>query len=91
MFDCESIDEMLTWLTTITIRFVSLGKPISNNQKVRKILGALSKYWEVKTTTLKELNDKEKIDFTAFVRNLRIHEMKMMARKDCEPHKKIGV
>jgi len=41
MFDCESIDEMLTWFITIINGLVSLGKAISNDQKVRKIIRAL--------------------------------------------------
>ena len=91
MLDGKSIDQMLTWFTTITNRRVSLGKPILNDQKVRKILRALLKSRKVKTTTLKELNDKEKMNFTAFVANLKTHEMTMKERKDCEPHKKIEV
>ena len=47
-------------ITAITNGLVSLGKLISNDQKVGKILRAFPKSWEVKITTLKELNDKEK-------------------------------
>jgi len=43
MLDCESIDEMLTWFTAITNELVSLGKPVSNNQKMQKILRVLLK------------------------------------------------
>jgi len=43
---------------------------------------------EVKATTLKELNDNKKIDFTAFMENLNTHEMELKAREDCEPQKK---
>ena len=34
MIDCESIDEILIWFTAITNGIVSLGKLISNDQKV---------------------------------------------------------
>ena len=81
---------MLARFTTITNRLFSLGKLISNDQKVRKIIRAFLKSWEVKATVLKELNDNEEIDFTAFVGNLKTHEMKMKVRKNCEPQK-IGI
>jgi len=91
MLECESIDEMLTRFITITNGPVSLGKPISNDQKVWKILKTLFISWEVKTITLRELNGKENIDFIAFVGNLKTHKMEMKAREHREPYKKIGV
>ena len=55
------------------------------------MLKALPKSWDVKTTILKEFNDKEEMDFIAFMGNLKTHEMEMNAREEREPHKKIGV
>ena len=89
--DDESIDDMLTHFTIITNALISLGKPIDNDQKVRKIIRALPQAWEVKATSSKELNDKKEMDFTAFMRNLKTHEIEMKARKDCEPQKENGV
>ena len=43
MFDEEFIDDMLTRLTIITNTLIFLDKPINNNQKVHKIIKALSK------------------------------------------------
>jgi len=91
MFDDEFINDMLTCFTTITNALISLGKPIDNDQKVRKIIRVLSQAWEVKSTTLKELNDKEKIDFTAFMGNSKTYKMEMKARKDRESQKDNGV
>ena len=91
MLNGESIDDMLTWFTNITNGLISESKPNINDQKVRKIIRALPKTWEVRATTLKELNDKEEIDFTDFVRNLKTHEMEMKAREDREPQKKVSV
>ena len=45
----------------------------------------------VKTIILKELKDKEEMDFTALIGNLKTYEMKMKTRKDHDPYKKIGV
>ena len=59
MNDNETIVDMITRLTKITNSLLSLGDSIDNDQKVRKVIRALLQSWEVKFTTLKELNDKE--------------------------------
>ena len=46
--DNESIGEMLFRFTKITNGLSSLGDEIDNDQKVRKVIRALSKAWEVK-------------------------------------------
>ena len=43
---------------------------------------------EVKATTLKELNDREEMNFSNFLENLKIHEMNMKVREDREILKK---
>ena len=73
MFDNESIDDMLTRLNKITNALIFLSRPIDIDQKVRKIIRALSQAWKVKTTTLKEHCYKEEMDFTAFMGNLKTH------------------
>ena len=78
---------MFTRFTAITNVLVSLGKPISNDQMVRKIIRVLLKSWEIKATTLKELNDKKEMNFTAFMGNLKTHEMEMKVREEREPKK----
>jgi len=40
---------------------------------------------------LKKLNDKEEMDFTAFMVNLKTHEMEMKVREEREPQKKRDV
>jgi len=42
-------------------------------------------------TTLKELNDREEMDFSRFIENLKTHEIKMKVRKGREPNKKKSV
>jgi len=42
----------------------------------------------VKATTLKELNDREKMDFSRFIENLKTHEMEIKVREEREPPKK---
>ena len=88
MLENESIDEMLTRFTKITYTLSSLGDKIDNDRKIRKVIRALLKSWEVKVTTLKELNDRKEIDFSGFIENLKTHEMKMKAREEREAPKK---
>ena len=47
-----------------------------------KVIRALSPSWEVKATTLKELNDKEEMDLIGLIGNLKTHEMERKARKE---------
>ena len=68
---------MLTRFTNITNILSSLGESINNDQKIRKIIRALPKSWEVKATILKDLNDREEMKFSGFIGNLKTHEMKM--------------
>ena len=79
---------MLTWFTKITNALSSLGDNIDNDQKIRKVIRALPKSWEVKATTLKELNDKEEMDFSGFIGNLKTHKMEMKVREEREAPKK---
>ena len=79
---------MPTRFTKITNGLSSLGDKIDNDQKIRKVIRALPKSWEVKATTLKELNDREEMDFFGFISNLKTHEMKMKVREEREAPKK---
>jgi len=85
MLENESIDEMLTHFTNITNGLSSLGDFIDNGQKIRKVIRALPKAWKVKATMLKELNDREEMDFSGFIGNLKTHEMEVKVREKREP------
>ena len=88
MLDDESIDCMITRFTKITNALSSLGDDISNDQKVRKVIRALPTSWEIKATTLKELNDKDEMDLISLIGNLKTHEMEKKAREEAAPPKK---
>ena len=45
----------------------------------------------MKATALKELNDREEIDFFGFIRNLKTHEMEMKVREEKKPLKKKSI
>ena len=80
MNEDESIDDMITKFTKITDGLASLGDKIDNDQKVKKANHALPLSWEVKSITLKKLNDKDEMELIGFIGNLKIHEMKRKAR-----------
>ena len=70
--------------------FSSLGDTIDSDQKICKIIRALSKAWEVKATTLNKLNDREEVDFSGFIGILKTHKMEMKVREEREtPEKKV--
>jgi len=48
------------------------------------VIRALPKSWKVKATTLKELNNREEMDFSGFIKNLKTHEKKMKVQKERE-------
>ena len=64
---------MVTKFTKITNSLASLGDVIDNDQNVRKVIRALSPSWEVKVTTLKELNDKKEMELIGLIGNLKTH------------------
>jgi len=88
MHENDTIDDMVTIFTEITNGLTSLGNVIDNDQKVRKVIRILSPSWEVKTTTLKKLNDKEEVELIGLIGNLKTHEMERKAREEMAPQKK---
>jgi len=82
MNDNETIDDMITRFTKIINGLSFLGDSIDNDQNVRKVIRALPQSWKVKSTTLKELNDKEKMDFMELIGNLKTHKMERKLRED---------
>jgi len=73
---------MITKFIKITNGLTSLGDEIDNDQKVRKIIRALPPSWEVKSTNLKEINDKEEMELIGLIENLKTHEMDRKAREE---------
>ena len=83
MHENDSIDDMVIRFTKITNGLTSLGDAIGNDQK--KVIRALSPSWEVKTTTLKEFNDKKMMELISLIGNLKNHEMERKAREETAP------
>ena len=82
MLENESIDDMLTRFTKITNALSSLRDAIDNDQKIRKVIRALPKAWEVKATTLKELNDREEMTSPTSLEISKTHEIEMKVRNE---------
>ena len=87
MHENESIDDMITKFTKINNGHSSLGDAIDNDKKVREVIRALPPSWEVKVTTLKELNDKKEMELISLIDNLKTHEMERKAREETAPQK----
>ena len=85
MNESDFIDDMVIKFIKITNSLASLGDEIDNDQKVRKVIQAFPPSWEVKTTTLKELNDKEKMELIGLIGNLKTHEMEIKTREEKAP------
>ena len=67
MNEDESINDMITKFIKITNSLSSLGDEIDNDQKVKKVIRVLPPSWEVKSITLRELNDKEKMELIGLI------------------------
>ena len=86
MHENDTIDDMVTRFTKIINGLAFLGDAIDNDQKVRKVIRALPPLWEVKVTTLKELNDKEEMELIGLIGTLR--PMKWRGRQEKRWHHK---
>ena len=81
MHDNDTIDDIVTRFIKINNGLTSLGDAIDNDQKVRKVIRALLPSWEVKATTLKELNNKEEMELIGLIGNLKTHEMERKGKR----------
>ena len=55
---------------------------------MRKVTRATPPSWEVKATTLKELNEKEEMELIGLIGNLNTYEMERKVREEKAPQKK---
>ena len=55
------------------------------------MIRALPSSWEIKATTLKELNDKDEMGLVSLIGNLKTHEMEKKAREEAVPQKKKSI
>ena len=84
----ENIDDMITKFTKITSGLTSLSDEIDNNKKVSKVIYTLPPSWEMKSTTLKKLNDKEEIELIGLIGNLKTLRWKEKLEKRIHPKRR---
>lgn len=70
----ESSHEMHTRFIIFVNKLVSLGKKITNEKMIGKILESLPRAWEPKVTTIKKANNLKKLDFDGFIGFLIAYE-----------------
>ena len=71
----ETIKDMFSRFTTITISLKSMGKTYSMEEIIRKILRSLTSEWEKKTTTIEEANDLKTLTLDELIGNLIAYEV----------------
>ncbi|XP_070005956.1 EH domain-containing and endocytosis protein 1-like [Nicotiana sylvestris] len=76
MKDNESIQDMNTRFTSIINELHSLGKVISRNKLVRKVISVLPGSWESKVNAITEANDLKNLTMDGLITNLNTYEMK---------------
>lgn len=67
---------MCTRFSTFVSELVSLGKKITNEEMVGKILRYLFRAWELKFIVIKEAKNFKTLDFDDFIRSLIAHKGK---------------
>ena len=78
MQEGESITEMFTRFTEIVNGLEGLGKIISQEDRVEKILDCLTKKWESKVNGIVEANDMSTYIIEECIGNLMAYEMKLL-------------
>ncbi|XP_047249976.1 uncharacterized protein LOC124885769 [Capsicum annuum] len=91
MKENKTLHEMMTSLTTLTNELTSLGKVISEEEQVKKVLRVLPKSkWNVKVTVIREANKElEGLTLDELVGNLRTYEMEIDGIKEQAAPEKI--
>lgn len=81
----ESLSDMMTRLTTLINELSSLGKILTTEEQVDKVLRELPKgKWDVKVTAIREAKNLTTITLNELVGNLRTYEMNMLEKKKDE-------
>ena len=80
----ESIKEMFTRFNDIVTNLQALGKTISTEEKVHKILGSLSSSWEPKVTAIEKARDTFTLTMDDLLGSLLTHEIKLNRKESNE-------
>ena len=91
MGDRETIMDMYTQFTHITNKLKSLGKTISTEELVRKILKFLPRNWEAKVMAIQEAKDLKTLSLDELIGNLQTYELRRTSQQHEETKKDRGL
>jgi len=83
--------DMYTRFTHITNELKSLGKSLTTEELVRKILRFLPHSWEAKVTAIQEAKDMKKISLDELIGNLQTYELRRNSQQQEEIKKDRGI
>ena len=82
---------MYTRFTHITNEIKSLGKTLTTEELVRKILRFLPRSWEAKVTAIQEAKDLKTLSLDELIGNLQTYELRRNSQKQEETKKENGI
>nr|XP_033515916.1 uncharacterized protein LOC117280321 [Nicotiana tomentosiformis] len=85
MEESKPVQEMMTRFIIITNKLKSLGKVLTSEELVSKVLRILPASWESKVTAIQEAKELDKISLDELVGNLKTHEMRKIELRKKEP------
>jgi len=91
MGDRETIMDMYTRFTHITNKLKSLGKTLTTEESVRRILRFLPRSWEAKVTTIQEAKDLKTLSLDELIGNLQTFELRRTSQQQEETKKDRGL
>ena len=77
MIPNENITQMYNRFSSIVVGLSSLGKNLSDEETVRKILRSLTISWTPKVTAIEEAHDLTKFSIDKLIGSLMAHEINM--------------
>ncbi|MQL70996.1 hypothetical protein Taro_003319 [Colocasia esculenta] len=88
MFPNENITQMYNRFSSIVVGLSSLGKNLSDEETVRKILRSLTISWTPKVTSIEEAHDLTKLSIDNLIGSLMAHEINMERLSESSSKKK---
>ena len=88
MLPNENITTMYNRFSNIVVGLNSLGKILSNEETVRKILRSLTLSWTPKVTAIEEAHDLTKLSIDNLIGSLMAHEINMERLSESSSKKK---
>jgi len=76
MGDRETVMDMYTYFTHITNELKYLGKNLTTEELVRKILRVLPRTWEAEGTAIQEAKDIKAITLDKLIGNLKTYDLR---------------